>query len=99
MSGIRLPGFECHQLRVFRVSPVQVFAGAVVVEHEGRHLGDGGVGVGGGAHGAVLTPPLAPLRLVLHPLPFQYGLHLKHTLASDADRSASMPGLGKKHSM
>lgn len=55
---------------------VQVFAGAVVVVEEGGNLGDGRGRVGGGAHGAVLLPPLAPLGLVLHPLPLQGHLHL-----------------------
>lgn len=60
------------------MAPVQMFAVALVVVHEGRHLGDGGGRVGGGAHGAVLLPPLAPLGLVLHPLPLQSRLDLDH---------------------
>lgn len=61
------------------MAAVRVFAVALVVVHEGRHLGDGGGRVGGGAHGAVVLPPLAPLRLVLHPLSLQSRLHLEHT--------------------
>lgn len=60
------------------MAPVQMFAVALVVVHEGRHLGDGGGRVGGGAHGAVLFPPLTPLGLVLHPLPLQSRLDLDH---------------------
>lgn len=55
-----------------------MFTVAFVVVHEGRHLGDGGGRVGGGAHGAVLFPPLTPLGLVLHPLPLQSRLNLDH---------------------
>lgn len=60
------------------MAPVQMFAVALVVVHEGRHLGDGGGRVGRGAHGAVLLPPLTPLGLVLHPLPLQSRLDLDH---------------------
>lgn len=74
LSGVRLARLERHQLRVVGVASVQVLA--VVGVEEGGDLGDGRGRVGGGAHGAVLLPPLAPLGLVLHPLPFQGHLHL-----------------------
>ena len=78
-SRIRLPRFQRDQFRVLCVAPVQVFAVAFVVVHEGRHLRDGGGRVGRGAHGAVVLSPLTPLGLILHPLPLQSCLHLDHT--------------------
>ncbi|KAG7245036.1 hypothetical protein INR49_023602, partial [Caranx melampygus] len=44
----------CHQFRVVRVAPVQVFTVAVVVVHEGGYFGDGG----GCAKGDEKTEPL-----------------------------------------
>lgn len=61
------------------MAPVQVLSVAVMVVHEARHLRDGGRGVGSGAHGAVILPPLTPLSLILHPLPLQSPLHLNVT--------------------
>lgn len=77
-SCVRLARFQRHQLGVLAVAPVQMFAVALMVVDEGRHLGDGGGRVGRGAHGAVLFPPLTPLGLVLHPLPLQSRLNLDH---------------------
>lgn len=78
-SCVRLPRFQRDQFRVLCVAPVQVFAVAFVVVHEGRHLRDGGGCVGRGAHGTVVLSPLTPLGLILHPLPLQSCLHLDHT--------------------
>ncbi len=55
---------------------------AVMMVHEGGHLSDGGGGVGGGSHGAVLASSLTPLGFVLHPLPFQSSLDLQHVTIS-----------------
>lgn len=71
LSGVRLARLEGDQLRIFSLFTVQVFAVAVVMEHERRHLCDGGGGVGRGAHGAVLASPLTPLCFVLYPLSLQ----------------------------
>ena len=62
------------------MAAVQLFAVAVVVVHEGGHLGDGGGRVGRGAHGAVVLSSLTPLGLILHPLPLQSCLHLDHDM-------------------
>lgn len=90
-SRVRLACFQRHQLGVLGVAPVQMFAVALVVVHEGRHLGDGGGRVGRGAHGAVVLSPLTPLGLVLHPLPLQSRLHLE-----DKDKRRILNAAGNK---
>lgn len=76
LSGVRLARLEGHQLWVFWLFAVRVFAVAVMMEHERGHLGDGGGGVRRGAHGAVFASPLTPLRFVLYPLSLQSWLDL-----------------------
>ena len=77
--GICVCSLQGQKFRVVCQSFIIDALWAILGKHECRNLCDGRGCVGGGAHGTVLLPPLAPLHLILGPLSLQSHLDLQMT--------------------